>query len=234
MTGMVKYIKPGPGQESVWSYPRPPRVDPSGRLVEVHFAGEKIAATRNAKRVLETSHPPVYYIPPQDILSGSLIRSHRTSWCEFKGGARYHDVRVGDRIAPAAAWSYPDPDPGFESIKDYVALLSGAALLWWLAALVYARIAEEPGETAGGGNAFVKAFESLALLGRDRPFRRFVVTRALLISSALVAPYYVSLAQRSSGGSTSTLGMLILAGGLASSVSAPTWGRMADRSSRRV
>jgi predicted MFS family arabinose efflux permease len=116
----------------------------------------------------------------------------------------------------------------------YVALLLGAAMLWWLAAFIYASISEEPGETESGGNAFAKAIQRLELLGRDRQFRRFVVTRALLISSALVAPYYVALAQRSSGGSVSALGMLILAGGLASSLSAPTWGKMADRSSRRV
>lgn len=126
MTGMVRYIKPGPGQESVWDYPRPPRVDPSGRLVEVHFAGEKIATTRNARRVLEMSHPPVYYIPPEDVLPGTLIRSRRTSWCEFKGRARYHDVRVGERVAHAAAWSYPDPVSDFESIKDHVAFYPAA------------------------------------------------------------------------------------------------------------
>jgi predicted MFS family arabinose efflux permease len=116
----------------------------------------------------------------------------------------------------------------------YAALLVGAAILWWLAALVYGTIREEPGETAGGGNAATAAIGSLGLLVRDRPFRRFVITRALLISSALAAPFYVALAQRASGGSVSTLGLVILAGGLASSASAPTWGRMADRSSRRV
>lgn len=120
------------------------------------------------------------------------------------------------------------------SAAFYAVLLCGAALAWWLAALVYARIAEEPGEVAGGGNAWTEAVRSIGLLGRDRDFRRFVITRALLISSALVAPYYVVLAQRRSGGSTSVLGLLILAGGLASTLSAPTWGRLADRSSRRV
>jgi predicted MFS family arabinose efflux permease len=116
----------------------------------------------------------------------------------------------------------------------YAALLLAAAVLWWLAALLYGTIQEEPGETAGGGNAATVAIRSLGLLARDRPFRRFVITRALLISSALAAPYYVALAHRASGGSASTLGLVILAGGLASSLSAPTWGRMADRSSRRV
>jgi predicted MFS family arabinose efflux permease len=116
----------------------------------------------------------------------------------------------------------------------YAALLFGAAVLWWIAAFVYGSIAEEPGETEGGGNAAAAAMKSLVLLARDRDFRRFVITRALLISSALTAPYYVSLAQRSSGGSISVLGLVVLAGGLASSLSAPTWGRLADRSSRSV
>ncbi len=116
----------------------------------------------------------------------------------------------------------------------YTVLLLGAAILWWLAAVVYGSIAEEPGETGGGGSAAAAAVKSVGLLATDRDFRRFVITRALLISSALTAPYYVSLAQRSSGGSTSVLGLIILAGGLASSLSAPTWGKLADRSSRTV
>jgi len=126
MTGMVKRIKPEPGQESVWDYPRPPRVEATDRTVEVHLAEVVIAETRNAKRVLETSHPPVYYIPPDDIRSGSLVRSDRTSWCEFKGRARYYDVRVGDCVIPGAAWSYPDPVPGFEAIKNHVAFYPAA------------------------------------------------------------------------------------------------------------
>jgi predicted MFS family arabinose efflux permease len=124
--------------------------------------------------------------------------------------------------------------PADASARFYAALLLAAAVLWWLAAFVYGSVSEEPGETEGGGNAAVAAMRSLGLLARDRDFRRFVITRALLISSALTAPYYVALAQRSSGGSISVLGLVILAGGLASSVSAPTWGRLADRSSRTV
>jgi hypothetical protein len=116
----------------------------------------------------------------------------------------------------------------------YTSLLGGAAAMWWLAAALYAGMQEEPGEVEGGGNAWAEAMKSLGLLVTDRDFRRFVITRAVLISSALAAPYYVALAQRSSGGSTSVLGLLVLAGGLASSLSAPTWGKMADRSSRRV
>ena len=114
-------IEPGPGQESVWDYPRPPRVEESPRRVRVVFNGETIADTTRARRVLETSHPPVYYVPPDDIRTEFLHRTPRWSFCEWKGRAGYYTVRVGDREAPDAAWFYPDPTPGFESIRDYVA-----------------------------------------------------------------------------------------------------------------
>ncbi|HEY9862305.1 MAG TPA: DUF427 domain-containing protein [Candidatus Obscuribacterales bacterium] len=114
-------VIPGPGQESVWDYPRPPRLEDSPKHIQVVFNGVVIADTRQAKRVLETSHPPVYYIPPADIQTDYLIPSIQGSWCEWKGRAGYYTVSVGDRQAPNAAWFYPDPTPAFESIKDYVA-----------------------------------------------------------------------------------------------------------------
>lgn len=117
----MKRIEPGPGQESVWDYPRPPRVERSGRHVQVVFDGEVIADSHRAVRVLETTHPPVYYIPPEDIRPGALVTTERTSWCEWKGQARYYTVRSGDRVARDAAWAYPDPVPGYEAIKDHVA-----------------------------------------------------------------------------------------------------------------
>jgi uncharacterized protein (DUF427 family) len=117
----TRRIEPGPGQESVWDYPRPPRLEPSDRLVRVIFNGEVVAETRKALRVLETSHPPVYYIPPEDIKTKFLERSSRSSFCEWKGRARYHSLKVGDRRSPDAAWSYPDPIKDFESIRDYLA-----------------------------------------------------------------------------------------------------------------
>ncbi len=113
-------------------------------------------------------------------------------------------------------------------------ILVGAGLLWWAGAALFATIEEEPGATSGGGNAAAEAWRSASLLWRDPPFLRFVLARALAIGSALAAPYYVKLAQAKSGGAGSTLGLLMLAGGLASSLAAPTWGRLADRSSRAV
>ena len=116
----------------------------------------------------------------------------------------------------------------------FLILLGGAAALWLVAAALYSRVVEEPGETEGGGNALSEAIGKLALLRDDPPFRNFVITRALLLCSALSAPYYVILARDHGSGIGGQLGFFILAGGLASSVSAPFWGRMADWSSRTV
>lgn len=118
--------------------------------------------------------------------------------------------------------------------QAYGLLLVGAGLLWLIAAAIYARISEQPGAVEGGGNAVVEALKRLAILRSDRPFRRFVITRALMLCSALSAPYYVVLAQQKLGSAASTLGLFMLASGAASLISAPLWGRFADVSSRRV
>jgi uncharacterized protein (DUF427 family) len=116
----------GPGQESVWDYPRPPRVEPTDRHVVVEFDGMTIVDTRAAVRVLETSHPPVFYVPIDAVAAGVLQPNARRTFCEFKGTAAYHDV-VGPsgRIEVAAAWSYPEPTPGFELLAGRVALYPG-------------------------------------------------------------------------------------------------------------
>lgn len=100
----------------MWDYPRPPALQPDSRRVEVWFAGEKIADTVGAFRVLETSHPPTFYIPPRDVVTASLVPSGKRSFCEFKGEAVYFHVRVGEKTAESAAWTYPEPSPGFEAI----------------------------------------------------------------------------------------------------------------------
>lgn len=114
-------VLPGPGQESVWDYPRPPRVDRVVARVRVELEGRTVADTTRALRVCETASPPVYYIPPADIEMAHMEPSVRTSFCEWKGLASYWSVRVGSREVKDAAWSYPDPDPGFEDIRDYIA-----------------------------------------------------------------------------------------------------------------
>lgn len=108
-------------RESVWDYPRPPAVEVVPQRIRVVFNGETIVDTQKATRVLETSHPPVYYIPPTEVKPGVLQPAAGRSWCEWKGQAAYYDVRAGDRTAKKAAWYYPDPTPGFAQIKGYVA-----------------------------------------------------------------------------------------------------------------
>lgn len=120
-----KRVQPGPGQESVWDYPRPPRLEDSGKHIEVIFNGVKIADTRRAKRILETSHPPVYYIPPEDLQLEYFEPTSRHTFCEWKGQADYYTIKVKGKASPNAAWYYPKPDPGYEGIKNYVALYPG-------------------------------------------------------------------------------------------------------------
>ncbi len=115
-------IEPGPGQESVWDYPRPPRLELSSRLVVVRAAAKPIARSNRAYRVLETSHPPTWYLPPADIDLASLRPSGAAGTvCEWKGPATYWDVVTGDgSLIRAAAWSYPDPTPAFSAIMGFV------------------------------------------------------------------------------------------------------------------
>lgn len=115
----------GPGEESVWAYPRPPALEPVPKRIRIAFAGKVIADTIMAYRVLETSHPPVYYLPPADVRREFLEKADGGSWCEWKGRARYWTVRVGDRVAERVAWSYPDPTPAYEPIRDHLAFYAG-------------------------------------------------------------------------------------------------------------
>jgi len=114
-----------PGQESVWDYPRPPRVERVDRRVRIELGGVGILDTRDVLRVLETSHPPVYYVPIDAVAPGALVPAGGSSVCEFKGVARYFDVHGGDRVAPAAAWTYPEPWAGFAELAGRVAVYPG-------------------------------------------------------------------------------------------------------------
>ena len=118
--------EPGPGQESVWDYPRPPRIEASARPVKVVFAGETIAESVAAVRVLETSSPPTIYVPPSDVRMELLrpVDDHST-FCEWKGSASYYDVVVGDAIASNAVWTYRSPNASFASIHDFLAFYPG-------------------------------------------------------------------------------------------------------------
>ena len=108
-----------PGQESVWDYPRPPRLEPVRARVRVELAGHTVADTTAAYRVLETSHPPAYYLPPEDCAAEVFEPAPGSSFCEWKGAARYETVRVDGGVAERAAWHYPTPTPEFAAITDH-------------------------------------------------------------------------------------------------------------------
>ena len=110
-----------PGQESVWDYPRPPRLERVQQRLRVVLGGEVIADTTRGYRVLETSHPPNYYLPVADVTPGALELVDGSSFCEWKGRAHYYTVRGGGRTAPSAAWGYETPSDAFAPLRDHVA-----------------------------------------------------------------------------------------------------------------
>ena len=113
-----------PGKESVWDYPRPPKLEDSKKHIKVVFNGLTIAETKRAKRVLETSHPPAYYIPTDDVRMNFLVPSTLTTVCEWKGKASYYTVEVQGRRAENSAWYYPDPNERYAELKDCIAFYS--------------------------------------------------------------------------------------------------------------
>ncbi len=116
----------GAGQESVWSYPRPPVAEPSAAHIMIHHRGRVIADTRASIRTLETSHPPSYYIPPDDIMPGVLRRGRGSSFCEWKGMATYWDIVIDGAVIPGAGWSYPEPTARFAALRDHIAFYAAA------------------------------------------------------------------------------------------------------------
>ena len=119
-------VTPGPGQESVWDYPRPPRVEATTDRIRIRLGGETIVDTTDAVRVLETSHPPVYYLPRSAFPEGALEMAPGSSFCEFKGAAKYLTLRGGSVRAESVGWYYPNPSPGFELLADRVAVYPSA------------------------------------------------------------------------------------------------------------
>ncbi|MBV9918789.1 MAG: DUF427 domain-containing protein [Solirubrobacterales bacterium] len=119
--------------EAVWDYPRPPAVVDCERRVRVELAGVTLADSKRALRVLETSHPPTIYIPAgdvrMDLLTDSAVRS---TWCEFKGAARYLDALIEGRRFQAVAWFYPAPTPGYEALREHISIYPGRVDAAWL------------------------------------------------------------------------------------------------------
>jgi uncharacterized protein (DUF427 family) len=107
--------------ESVWDYPRPPKLEPVSNRIRVVFAGQTIADSSRCQRVLENSHPPVYYIPREDIREEFLRPGSGRSFCEYKGSASYWSLQVGEKSSPNAGWSYEAPSKSFSAIRGYIA-----------------------------------------------------------------------------------------------------------------
>src|SRR5215207_11531812 len=126
-------IKPGLGQESVWDYPRPPRVEAVPERIRVVADGLELASSTAAFRVVETAGAPVYYVPQADIRMDLLLPADRSTACEWKGAAHYWTIQTpGGRVIPNAGWSYPAPLPGFESIADHIAFYAWAVDEAWV------------------------------------------------------------------------------------------------------
>jgi uncharacterized protein (DUF427 family) len=139
--------KAGPGEESVWDYPRPPRLEFIDWPLKVTFAGTVIAETARGARVLETAGAPTYYFPPEDVRQELLRPIAGTSFCEWKGRAVYWDIVVNGRVAEAAAWSYPRPTAEFEAIGGWFAFYPGRVGACWARG---EQVSPQPGGFYGG------------------------------------------------------------------------------------
>ena len=126
MVTSVERVQPGPGQRSVWDFPRPPAIEQWHEQVVVRLGGSVVAETTEAWVVLETSHPPTYYLPPEAWVAGALREAAGSSLCEWKGRAHYLDVVAGDVVAPGAGWSYPQPVARYAALRDHVAVYPAA------------------------------------------------------------------------------------------------------------
>lgn len=140
-------VTPDPGQESVWDYPRPPRVEADTRRVQVSAAGVMLADSKRCLRVLETASPPTFYLPRQDVRIEYLRPCTGSSVCEWKGRARYWSIYLDDTlISERAAWSYPAPHKRFESIAEYVSFYPAKVECY----VAGNRVAAQPGGFYGG------------------------------------------------------------------------------------
>lgn len=136
-----------PIRESVWDYPRPPRLEPSSRRIRIELNGIELANSCRTYRVLETSHPPVYYLPPADIDLQRCQLSERRTFCEWKGVAHYYSIQIGDRVELNAAWFYPEPTDAFRLIQNYVAFYPSRMDACWVDD---EKVQAQPGDFYGG------------------------------------------------------------------------------------
>lgn len=140
-------IAPRAGQESVWDYPRPPRVERVPERLLVVVDGATLADTTRGLRVLETAGAPVYYVPAEDVVMDRLIASHHSSFCEWKGNASYLTYDDGSRRIDNIGWRYEDPNPGYESITGHIAFYAGRVDEAWVGE---ERATAQPGNFYGG------------------------------------------------------------------------------------
>ena len=137
----------GPGQESVWDYPRPPRLEAVAKPVRVEFDGRLVTDTHRALRVCETASPPTYYVPLRDVDASLLEVAAGQSLCEWKGLAQYHTLVSGERRSEQAAWSYPEPLPPFEALVEHLAFFPGRVDACYVGD---ERVTPQPGPFYGG------------------------------------------------------------------------------------
>ncbi len=143
----LKIETPGPGQESVWDYPRPPAVQPVSRRIRVVFGGVVVAESTRALRVVETAGAPVYYLPLDDVQMEYLRRTPHSSFCEWKGSATYYTLEIGGHSSPNAAWLYEQPSAGYEAIAGYLAFYAQRVDEAWVGE---ERAKPQPGQFYGG------------------------------------------------------------------------------------
>lgn len=117
--------QPKPEEESVWDYPRPPKLVDDKRTVEVKWNDHRIAHTTESKRVLETASPPTFYLPPKDVNTELFEEATGSSFCEWKGKATYWDIVLNDEKLKKIAWSYESPTPSFQEIAGYFSFYPG-------------------------------------------------------------------------------------------------------------
>lgn len=165
-------------------------------------------------------------VSAKDVLGKTVSRGKRGTLMGWSAGI--------SGLAVLAVGIYVEWFAGDAPLAVLAWLLAGGALLWFIAMGFFAAIREQPGATEGGGNALTVALQSFGMLKTDGLFRRYVIGRALLLSVALAPPFYVLLAQQHTAEGLVGLGMLIIASGIAGSLSSPVWGRLSDYSSRLV
>ena len=139
-------IEPKDGQESVWDYPRPPVIVADQRQILIKRGDIEICNTCKAVRILETAGAPTFYFPPSEINQEHLIEAGGGSWCEWKGRAAYWSVHVGGEVLESVGWSYPDPFPEYEGIKDYLSFYPSELECY----IEGERVAPQPGGFYGG------------------------------------------------------------------------------------